>query len=191
MKFFSSERGRSSARAGWALTFGLLAAIALLLPSSAKADSTETYDFSGTFDNGITIDTGSSFALIWNGGNLNVDGANIITSVGDFYCEPNAPMTNLCTMNLWNGNYLFNLTEGTYYISIEFPSVDIPTGTFPQSIPLAGHTYIEDLSTQTYSYLTAVATTPPAVSTPEPGSLLLMLSGLGGLLLFGLKRAYA
>ncbi|HUO35714.1 MAG TPA: PEP-CTERM sorting domain-containing protein [Candidatus Acidoferrum sp.] len=192
MALFLGKRGVCKARAGWALIFGLLAGVTLLAPSAAKADTTQTYDFTGTFTDGVTINSGSSFALVWSDGLLNVDGATVLTSVGDFSCEPNAPLTNLCTMNEWNGNYLFNLTDGTYYLSIEFPDVDVPTGAFPQSIPLAGHTYIELLSNQTYSFLdVADVSTPMAISTPEPATLLLMLSGLGTLFFLAHKRAQA
>lgn len=94
MQLFSMGSRNFGSNASWILNFALLAAALILLPGAAHADSGTTYDVTGTFTNGVTINSGSSFVIDANGGNLNVDGATIDTSVGDFYCPPDAPMTN-------------------------------------------------------------------------------------------------
>lgn len=161
----------------------LMASALLVLPGTAHANSnSDTYDLSGTFNNGATIQSGSSFTL--TNGSLN--GVTIDTSVGDFSCAGVTP-SNVCTFYaLGNGVDEFNVSNGTYYLSIQFLASNL-TG-FPSNLPLSTGSFLELSATDTYSALTSGSGT---LVTPEPGTFVLLLSGIAGLFFLGLRRARA
>lgn len=90
----------------------------------------------------------------------------------------------VCTLNYWNGNDLFNLDNGTYYLSIEFSPSEL--NGLLSTLSLASNSYIETLSNQTYWFLQPDL---HAVAAPGPGTLLLTLSGIAGLFVLRMRRA--
>jgi len=171
-----SGKGRISSRLAW---FSVMAVALFLLPATAHADS-HTYDLSGTFSNGVTINSGSSFTLA-NGA---LDGATLVTSAGNFSCAPNAPTGATCTFyTLSNGTDEFNINNGTDYISIQFLATNIAG--FPPSFSLAGSTFEKDNALGVYSFLTSGTA---SLVTPEPGTVILMLSGFAALAFLSLRK---
>jgi len=192
MKSFLKDAVNASRLGGRLACFAVLAGALLLLPGAAKADSGSdptTYDVTGTFSNGVTIDSGSSFSILGNvssGVPGTLDGATIITSVGTFSCTYGVTVPSACSLYQYGGDEIFNLfnTTGTEYLSIEIPIGDIDG---PNPIPLTG-TFIEPWPA---GQPRVGLTSGYAVDTPEPGTLLLMLSGIAGLFFLGLRRGHA
>lgn len=183
-RFSKSEKG-TARKAGRLLCSALFAAALFLLPATARADSGSTYDLTGTFGSGsgaITIDSGSSFTI--DGGAL--AGANIVTTDGTFNCPADATSTT-CTLYMVGGNDEFGINNGTNYLVIAFPESDLGSvGPFDLTTGTGG-SYIENVSAKAYTDLTSGT----AMSTPEPGTLLLMLSGIAVLFFFGMRRVHA
>jgi PEP-CTERM motif len=189
-RYSKSEKGVGR-KPGKLLCFALFAAALFLLPATARADSGGTYDVTGTFDNGVTINSGSSFTV--TGGLLT--GASITTSSdGTFSCPADAPIgIGTCTLynSMPNMTSYFGINNGSYYLVLVFPTSDLGT-VGPFSLVAGGSplpvSYIEtDSVGSSYSALASGT----AMSTPEPGTWLLMLSGIAGLFFFSLRRVHA
>lgn len=166
------------------LCSALFAAALFLLPATARADSGGTYDLTGTFSNGVTINNGSTFS--YSGTSL--AGASITTSTdGSFDCPADAT-GNTCTLYvLSNGTDEFGINNGSYYLVLVFPTSDLGTlGPFDLT---AGSSYIRNDATGSTAYFLSSGTA--ALVTPEPATWLLMLSGLAGLFFLGLRRVHA
>lgn len=183
-----SDDGPSAANKGVRLLCaGLLAAL-FLLPATALADSNTTYDVTGTFSNGVTITSGSSFTLETSGSTTQLFDATIDTSAGDFSCTTSSPHTSTCSFyTLTNGIDYINVPDGSGYISLRWLASNL-TG-FPPTLPLNLSSYIySNGPPATASYLTAGS---GSLATPEPGTFLLMLSGIGGLFFLNWRRVQA
>jgi hypothetical protein len=179
-RYSKSEKGVGR-KPGKLLCFALFAAALFLLPATARADSGGTYDLTGTFNNGVTINSGSSFTV--TGGVLT--GASITTSTDGTFTCPAIQTNNTCTL-YGNGTIDdFSINNGSYYLVIAFPTSDLgAVGPFDLT---AGMSYIKTDPTGPDSLLSSGT----AMSTPEPGTWLLMLSGIAGLFFFSLRRVHA
>jgi hypothetical protein len=182
-RYSKSEKGVGR-KPGKLLCFALFAAALFLLPATARADSGGTYDLTGTFGSGsgsVTINSGSSFTY----SGTSMSGTSITTSTdGTFDCPADAT-PGTCTLYTVGTNDEFGINNGTYYLVIAFPGSDLGmAGPFNLT---TGMSYIKNDSTGALTFLTSGT----AMSTPEPGTWLLMLSGIAGLFFFSLRRVHA
>jgi hypothetical protein len=183
-----SDVPRTTKKVPWLACMSLLAAALFLLPATARADSNTTYDVTGSFSNGVTITSGSSFTLTTSGSTTQLYSATIDTSAGDFTCTPSSPHTSTCTFyELSNGVDAINIPDGSGFVQLDWLQSNFIG--FPPTFPLSLGSYIlNDGPPETQSYMTAGSAT---LATPEPGTIFLLFSGIGVLYLFGFRRVQA
>ncbi len=159
----------------------LIAAAFILLPSAARADSTATYQVSGTLASGtysgtIELDHTSSSTTLINS-SLTVDGIS-------FSC--NGATSNDCIVyTSSNGSAFFQVQDGSALFVLEWDGISL-AGPYPSTLTFttgyctscsgAGSDWVEDGGTGTL------------VATPENATILLFAVGLLGIFLLSRRR---
>lgn len=159
-----------------------LACLLLLIPAATRADSTQTYNVTGTLADGdtvngtITIDFTTGVVTTGPGG-ITVDGTT-------FTC----PGAGGCTIA---GSFTGTEAVGLYdssTVNLVLDWNDLTGSLPPSSISInGGYSYCTDCGgTTTRSFFSTATLT--AVQTPEPPEALLLIAGLGALGLFFVLR---
>lgn len=167
-------------------TRGILAAgaacLMLLIPATARADSTQTYNVTGTLASGQTVS--GTVTLDFTTGKVTTGPGGITVGAEDFSCPG---VAGCIITNSIPGTDVFALFNTSHnYIAFNFNAL---SGSLPPSPFLinAGNSYCQNCGVVTgNSYFTSITMTP--INAPEPSEGLLLLAGLGALGAFVVVR---
>jgi PEP-CTERM motif len=158
-----------------------LLALATIFVSAAKADTVTTYDVTGTFASGGTLS--GTFTL----DNLTVYSANIVADGQTLTCTGGSP----CYTSTSGSYDVLNIPTGSYpFVQLDWLPFNYSAP--PTTFALSTTSYCESCGTSSYvDYLTIGSAFTPGsgpTPTPEPSSVLLMVSGLVGLAFLATRR---
>ena len=158
------------------------ACLMLLIPATARADSNQTYNVTGTLASGQAV-TGT-LTVDFTTGMVTTGPGGITVGSETFSC----PGAGGCAItNSIPGTDVFAIYNSTHdYVAFNFNDL---TGSLPPSSFLinSNYSYCQDCGVVTgNSYFTSITMTP--VNAPEPPEGLLLLAGLGALGAFVVVR---
>lgn len=163
----------------------LLAAAFVLLPTTARADSTSTYQFSGTLASSGTYSGTIEFDHSTSTGLTTLINSSFTADGVSFTCN-GLTGGNQCLVFDPFGTDYFEVVSGSSLFLIEWPQFNL-AGTYPSTITFIGG-YCRSCSGVGSDNIVMNGGTATYVATPENSTILLFGVGLLGLVLLSRRR---